>query len=407
MIWHNSAKLTGKFEASYVKQGVRRVWVVSNQLKFLWTVLTLLLALVMHFLLGWSFAAVLLLSALSILLLLTGANQVATEPSGQRVLQIDATIESTQLYQQLLREIDALMAECHKSILAINSTQTDAVTSLTGSFSRLKHLTEAHGAEIISLMDADKAASGKTWMEEFAGNTAVTLDKFVETTIHMSASSMDLVAQVDKINSSVPDVLKALKDIDQIASQTNLLALNAAIEAARAGEAGRGFAVVADEVRSLSNRSAGFSEQIQKKLKDMAEQIQCLTQDIGKVASQDVSYVLDAKKDVYAAMKQLVTKSANDQVHTANLSENTAAIQQALYDAIRGLQFGEMNSQQLRQTAESMDFIQHQLADLAAKDLSEMPITLPKKLQTLREYRERRVQLGSASSNNAGDVDFF
>ena len=103
---------------------------------------------------------------------------------------------------------------------------------------------------------------------------------------------MDLVGKVGSINSLMPSVIKALKDIDQIASQTNLLALNAAIGAARAGEAGRGFAVVADEVRALSNRSAGFSDQIQKMLKDIENQGKDLTGDIGSVASQDLNYVM-------------------------------------------------------------------------------------------------------------------
>lgn len=380
--------------------------VVSIQVKFVLTLIALLVAYLLHFWLGWSLASLLLLSGLSLFLVIVGTTQVEAEQQSAESRQHQDLVHAKQLYQQLLSEMEPLLADCRNSILAINQTQTDAVTTLTGSFTRLKHLTELHGEEIVSLIDADKAESGKTWMEDFAGNTAVTLDKFVETTIHMSASSMDLVAQVGKINSSVPDVLKALKDIDQIASQTNLLALNAAIEAARAGEAGRGFAVVADEVRSLSNRSAGFSDQIQRKLKDMAEQIQCLTQDIGKVASQDVSYVLDAKKDVYAAMKQLVTKSANDQIHTANLSENTLAIQQALYDAIRGLQFGEMNSQSLMRTADHIVFMQQHLAGLNQSDVLQLTLNLQSKLHDIREFREKRLH-SSATNTTAGDIDFF
>jgi methyl-accepting chemotaxis protein len=355
----------------------------------------------------WSMLALCLMFLVSLGLVFVDSTPVAALIETQSTANIDEIKQAKQAYKQLIHEIHELLIECRSSLLDINSTQNDAVDTLTSSFTNLKKLTEFQSEEILSLIQADKTDSGKTWFEEFAGNTAKTLDKFVDTTINMSASSMDLVAQVEKINSSVPDVLKALKDIDQIASQTNLLALNAAIEAARAGEAGRGFAVVADEVRSLSNRSAGFSDQIQKKLKDMADQIQGLTKDIGHVASQDVSYVIDAKKDVHSAMSQLVAKSNKDQVHTVHLSENTKALQQALYDAIRGLQFGDINSQHLVYAAENIGFIQLHLSGLENSEVLHIKTDLHKKLQEMREYREKRLNPVSANSLAGGEIELF
>jgi methyl-accepting chemotaxis protein len=89
----------------------------------------------------------------------------------------------------------------------------------------------------------------------------------------VSTKMNDLSSRMDKLITSSEEASKIVKDIDQIAFQTNLLALNAAVEAARAGEAGKGFAVVADEVRNLALNASNAAQETGEKLQATVDQV--------------------------------------------------------------------------------------------------------------------------------------
>ncbi|MGV8836711.1 methyl-accepting chemotaxis protein [Cellvibrio sp.] len=217
---------------------------------------------------------------------------------------------------------------------------------------------------------------------------------------------MELVEKVGAIADQMPDVLKALKDIDQIAAQTNLLALNAAIEAARAGEAGRGFAVVADEVRALSNRSAGFSLEIQKQLRGIAAAIDDLTNTVGEVASQDMTYVLQAKAEMQGVSDNLIKKADKDQDITQDMEQLVVQLVNALHNAMRALQFEDMSTQNIRHTIQRLE----ELVPIATS-LTAPHNNFSRLIDELTRYKEASARQKhnpvSASSVESGSIDFF
>lgn len=306
-------------------------------------------------------------------------------------------------------ELSASLSTCDSNLSSIKSTQDDAVETLSNAFSSLKALVAQQIQCIDALLSVDstQTQSYSERMRTFAQETDGTLTQFIDSTEQMSSSTKHLMDQVQTIQQAMPTVINALSGIDDIAAQTNLLALNAAIEAARAGEAGRGFAVVADEVRALSTRSTQFSDVIKTQVENIRSLVDKLTNTAEFVASQDISQVVNAKAHISEQLAEIIRKAEADLITTKQIEDIGSQLDDSINTAIRGMQFGDINGQHIQYTQDMLKFILEQLATLNATNIESF-------VRALNEYQKGLAQKGkndhnpvSATSMDAGEVELF
>jgi methyl-accepting chemotaxis protein len=201
---------------------------------------------------------------------------------GQAPTQAQETGNASGRERELLGEFTGLLDECVQQCSVqfvdikgdVDRSQAllaDAIDKLTGSFAGMSELIrEQHDVALgVTGTANDGQGAGAGQFDEFVANTSQVMGEVVESVVGNSKLGIELVEITDGIAKHAQKVQSILSEIGAIAKQTNLLALNAAIEAARAGEQGRGFAVVADEVRDLSGRTTQFSQQINTLMQSM------------------------------------------------------------------------------------------------------------------------------------------
>jgi len=148
-----------------------------------------------------------------------------------------------------------------------------------------------------------------------ASNEIITLTQSVQ---ESSELEVELAQRMDALSSDASNVKSVLEVIGDIADQTNLLALNAAIEAARAGEHGRGFAVVADEVRKLAERTQKSLSEINATINVIVQSIQEASENMNN-NSQDIQKLVE----ITSTVEDKIEKTVAIVNHSAQASDKT------------------------------------------------------------------------------------
>ena len=160
---------------------------------------------------------------------------------------------------------------------------------------------------------------------------------------HMTAAMDDISAKASQIN-------KIVKDIEDIAFQTNILALNAAVEAARAGAAGKGFAVVADEVRNLAAKSAAASQNTSALIGDTVSAVNNGTRVLSETA-ESLAMVVDGSLSASELAGRIADAAANQATAVAQISQSIEAISNVVNTTSSTAEESAAASQELSQQA--------------------------------------------------------
>ena len=215
--------------------------------------------------------------------------------------------------------------------------------------------------EVAKNAGSASAASAETKQKAEAGSQVV--EKAVHSIEQVHQMSLELKEDMAQLNEHAQDITRIMGVISDIADQTNLLALNAAIEAARAGEAGRGFAVVADEVRKLAEKTMASTNDVGNAIKAIQESTAKSMTGVEQSVAR-ISEATELAGQSGAALEEIVAtvEATADQVNAiATASEEQSAASEEINQSI--VQVNDM----AKQTAEAMAEAAKAVSDLAAQ----------------------------------------
>lgn len=281
--------------------------------------------------------------------------------------------------------IDAALTKVLADLGRARALLSDAMSRLFTTFSQLRDQLDGERKMFErTLAEVNGAGPGDPGL---VGMLRDVLSQFVEDMVRIGASSVKIMMEVESLRSHTQNVAASGLKIEQIASTTRMLSLNARIEAQRIGAAGAVFRVVADEIKGLAHQTAELSKAIRDALSEQSVSLSTTGAAVAELAATD----LDKAVSNHRHLDETIAKLAH--MSTSSL-QILSRIQFEADSAIQALQFEDMLTQLLQAIADKIELVREACRTGSADNLQELEVQL---------HRDAVTQ----QSLNAGSVELF
>ncbi|HYD30463.1 MAG TPA: methyl-accepting chemotaxis protein [Azospirillaceae bacterium] len=273
--------------------------------------------------------------------------------------------------------------------------------------------------EIIAVANSVPIDGERVPLDEVVSSMQQILTEMIGNIVNLSMRAMNMVYLLDDVQRDVTELEKSIGDIDSINRQTNFLALNATIEASRAGEAGKTFAVVANEVRHLSRTTSDLAERMRSKVMAVVKGVREGHEILRHIANTDMSPQMLAKERIDKTMESLVTQTAHFQEVLEHTAHSSGVMSQNIGRMVTGMQFQDLAKQRIENVCDSMMIMNAGLEDLTGRTQAIIPdsveVPIPNEwldqllgrftLSEMRQRFVRRLLLEGTALDEHGALD--